>query len=305
MNKKQQWNEFWETESDSHEVFICGGDDKNTTLSMLWQSVFSKFNNEDRIVDVASGAGSLYRSIDTSRFSDLVAVDCSASALAILHKDLPSVRTIEQDIRKLHTMISDADQIVSQFGIEYGGINAFEASIGILSDGGSIHCLCHADSSSIPVQQQQQLEGIELIKSSEFLLLAMRCISAMYKNDVPLIEKSIEQFRRVEPLLAGFASKYPATFAAHIHSSLKSMIIRLKHYDEKVVTQWCENALIQCDELASRARDILNVALSTEKIDQIKKLFVSNNLENVVVKSIINDNNTTVIGLLISANKPS
>lgn len=304
MNKTQKWNEFWAKESDFHEVFVCGGDDNNNALKKLWHSVFAQFNSQERIIDIASGAGSIYRSISAKNFSNLVAVDGSASALNALSKDLPEVTTIEQDITIHNTDIDCADHIVSQFGIEYGGIAAFKVALAMLSSGGSIHCLCHGQKSSIPIQQQQQLEGIELIRTTEFLSIAIHCIAAMYRNDVPMIEKYVGQFRKVEPLLARFASEFPQTFAAYIHASLKKMILRLKSYNEKDVLEWCESALDQCDEVESRARDIVNIALDTDKIQQLKQLFTLNKMENFQVEDVINDNNASVIGLLISASKP-
>ncbi|PRO73749.1 hypothetical protein C6Y40_10110 [Alteromonas alba] len=304
MNKKKKWNEFWATESDFHEVFVCGGDDNNNALKKLWHSVFAQFSSQARIIDMASGAGSIYRSIEAKSFSNLVAVDGSTAALSALSKGLPDVTTIEQDITIYNPEVERADHVVSQFGIEYGGIAAFKVALAMLSSGGSVHCLCHGQNSSIPLQQRQQLEGIELIRTTEFLSLAMHCIAAMYRNDVPMIEKYVEQFRKVEPLLARFASEYPQTFAAHIHASLKKMILQLKSYNEKDVLEWCESAMAQCDELESRARDIVNIALDTDKIQQLEQLFALKKMENFQVEDVINENNASVIGLLISARKP-
>lgn len=132
----------------------------------------------------------------------------------------------------------------------------------------------------------------------------MHCIAAMYRNDVPVIVKYVGQFRKVEPLLASFASKCPQTFAAYIHASLKKMILRLKSYNEKDVLEWCESALDQCAELESRAQDIVNVALDGDKIQQLKQLFARHKMENFQVEDVINDKNASVIGLLISASKP-
>ncbi|MDC8831670.1 hypothetical protein [Alteromonas gilva] len=303
IDEKQDWNAYWQTSQDSHEVYVSREGKNKDKLGALWQSVFAQFNAKDCIVDIASGAGSVYRSIEYKRFNNLIAIDGSAAALQALQHDMPTVDVIEHDISQPVATLPEVKHIVSQFGIEYGGIDAFEAALSKLSDGGTLTCLCHSDDSLIQRQQKRQLASIDVLESTHFIVLAIDCVKAIYANDQPAIAKAINAFRVAEPIVAQFAVEHSETIAAYIHMSLKEIMVNLNKYAEQDVLNWCDQATQKCNDIANRGRIIRGAALNQEKLEALQQLFNSFAMQNFKADTFMDTQRKSVIGLLLSATK--
>ena len=87
------WSEYWEKEGADGEVFVNARGDKHPALADFWQAVFAGMPAGSRIVDIASGAGSIYAHLPADHGFELHAVDIAAEALQVLVSRIPDVRT--------------------------------------------------------------------------------------------------------------------------------------------------------------------------------------------------------------------
>jgi hypothetical protein len=301
--EKNEWDTYWQAADADGEVFVGEKGEKNNVLKSYWTDIFSAFSKDDLIVDIASGAGSIYRSIDYSAFDHLYAVDASKPALASLKSDLSSINIIEQDISEPILGLSKIKRIVSQFGIEYGGVASFEAAIGQIDNGGSIHTVSHIEDSTIQTKQKHQLSGIALLHDSRFFSVSKLCVRSIFDNDKAEIDKHTLQFRAIEPNVRGFSNQHPQTLTAHILNAFQQMMQRLSRFDKEEVLLWLDESEQQSFTIKKRGEAIVGAALNQEKIDRIEKLCERNNFTAFEAKNVYGDAQTQPIGVAISAKK--
>ena len=131
---QENWDDYWRSGTDNAAYVMA--DQQRRCLESFWKQQFdSSLNNKPikRFLDIGCGNGivtrQLYDFIQQNEMSDLqiCSLDYSQSAIKYLTKKIPSVKGISADAKSLPFASNQFDMVVSQFGIEYAGLNAFEA----------------------------------------------------------------------------------------------------------------------------------------------------------------------------------
>ena len=113
------WSEYWEKDGADGEVFVNAQGNKHPALADYWQAVFADMPAGSRIVDVASGAGSIYAHLSADHGFELHAVDIAAQALQALASRVPGVQITVSAAEDMPYDDRSFELVVSQFGIEY------------------------------------------------------------------------------------------------------------------------------------------------------------------------------------------
>lgn len=269
MSSKDNWSEYWQNEGASGEVFVNQSGEKHQALSMFWRSKFENQSGETKLIDLASGAGSVFSELHLPETCDLWAADISPEALKQLKKRMPAVNTQVCSADKLPFEDRSYDVVVSQFGIEYAGIDAFAEAARILKSGGQLVVLCHIEDGYIDSRNKAELAGAELIKKTLFIEKAIKVTQALYGKDKATIEAAIGEFSQVEPLFADYCQKVGTGVHVHLYAGFKQLMSKLNAYGESDVTNWLKAMEGEVDKAILRLSEMRKAANSEREMNKI------------------------------------
>jgi ubiquinone/menaquinone biosynthesis C-methylase UbiE len=274
-----KWLEYWQQDELMPDVFTDKHGNKHHGLEEFWHKHFASFTEGSRVIDIASGAGAVYRCIEHIQRFDAHALDISNEALAILKTDLPSV--------KIHPCMLDAntlsntgfDAVVSQFGIEYLGFDGFKQAARLLKPGGRCVFLSHIKDGAIDNVTQRSLNGLLLIRDNAFLALAKSVADAFNKDEKTLVERCVNSFMKVEPSIAEYCKNVPDGHHVHLYEGIKQLLSNYNQYEHKTVVAWIEQANTQAMENIERLESMHNAALSQQQLDELTEQLLEHQLE--------------------------
>lgn len=303
ISELNEWSRYWESEGQSGEVFCDRRGSPNQTLSSYWISVFNQFMPLDTIVDVACGAGSIYRSVDVKNYQDLHAIDGSESALSILKRDFPNVNVHSQNITEGELSVKNILHAVSQYGVEYGGVEAFDTVARSVVAGGTLNVISHCEDSVIQCHQQAQIDGVKLIQHYDFFSKAAECVKYIFANDSENVMPAVKRFKEIEPYIADFSTQHSNTICAHMHKSLKTLMENVSKYSEQDIKNWLSSASKQCDDVVGRASSVRDASLTGRKIKNIADILQKYNFKEVKISPFKDSSSNQLLGVEINAVK--
>lgn len=269
MTKEDKWSEYWQNESDTGEVFVDKSGNKHEALGVFWKTCLENQSTGSKIVDLASGAGSIFADLSTPQNYELYAADLSPEALEHLKERLPTVQTHVCSADNLPFDSDFFDVVVSQFGIEYAGQEGFLEAARIVNKGGSLHVLCHIENGYIDSKNRDELEGAKLVKELAFINKAIAVTSASYANDNLVMKKVFEEFIAVEPVLAKYVNGKDRGVYHHLYHGFKSLFTNKSAYSEKDILSWLQDMQKQVDESILRLSEMRKAACSEAAMQEI------------------------------------
>ena len=117
---EEYWSHYWENDGKDGEVFVNSQGERPGYLSDHWIKRFASMGSGNNILDIASGAGSIFDnlSVDQRAQNSIFACDISSQALAILKKRMPETKVLVCSSLKTPFLDESFDLVVSQFGID-------------------------------------------------------------------------------------------------------------------------------------------------------------------------------------------
>jgi SAM-dependent methyltransferase len=264
-----KWLEYWQQDQLQPDVFTDEEGNKHADLLAFWQSHICKFGKSASLLDIASGAGAIYRCIPTIDQYDAHALDISEDALAILKEDIPSVHTYAGPLNIKTLAQNQFDGVVSQFGIEYLSGEGFAQVPRLLKSGGKCVFLCHIKGGVIDSVTEQSLNGLTLVQDTRFLALARLVAEAFKVDQKQQVEQSVEAFMSVEPKIAAYCAEVPNGHHVHLYQGIKQLLSRYNQYEHSTVIEWIDTAHEQALENVERLQSMHNAALTQNDITYI------------------------------------
>ncbi|RZQ54766.1 hypothetical protein C1E23_01780 [Pseudoalteromonas phenolica] len=278
------WDKYWENNTGG-EVFVSSEGQKNTELEELWRKFFHRKQNlikkKTKVLDIASGAGSIFSSIDNSENFNLYALDGSGEALEKLKTQMPYVNVLKYKFDEYATKDIYYDIIVSQFGIEYSGKEYFRKIGELLSDEGSFKLIVHKSGSMIDKRTQQEIDCINLLNDTEFFDLAKKLIKL--DNDNIEYKNVFEQFTSIEPLIFNNLSSYKNSILNQGYYGFRQLYSNQERYYKKDILTWLNNLEYEKDISYSRLLSMSKATINLQDINKIKHDLYSSGLRDVEV----------------------
>lgn len=281
MNTAERWSTYWANEGASGEVYVDSRGAKHPFLTEFWQKDLSCLLADEKCMDIASGAGSIYADQPQLKGADLYAADISATALKQLKSRLPWVKTIECSAASVPAEDGMFDLVVSQFGIEYAGKEAFIEGARVLKSRGRFTYLCHFKDGYIDSKNKRELEAAIFVKQLNFLACALEITNAAYDKDATLFEQAFNQFTAVEPLLSKYIETNNTGIHAHLYYGFKKLFLAKNNYIKKDIIDWLENMSREIDETINRLTDMRKAAQSKKDIDETVSLLGKEGMINL------------------------
>lgn len=269
MTEKDKWSDYWQTESAAGEVFVDKNGEKHKALGEFWRHCLDSLPEGTSIVDLASGAGSIFADLSRSKQFDLHAADLSPEALSKLKERLPQVQTKVCSASALPYSDGTFDIVVSQFGIEYAGQAGFIEAARVVKKGGYIHVLCHIEDGYIDSKNKSELHGAQLVKELAFIEKAIAVTDASFQQNQALLKKTFDQFVAVEPLLADYVNNSTQGIHHHLYHGFKTLFIKREAYSKQDILSWLEGMQKQVDESIIRLSEMRKAASSADDMKEI------------------------------------
>ncbi|XOV79074.1 MAG: class I SAM-dependent methyltransferase [Aestuariibacter sp.] len=297
------WSEYWQNEGVTGECFVDKTGKKHPQITAFWQQHIDVAKGR-RLLDLASGAGSIFVDNPSLEGCELIALDYSEIALQQLINKIPSCFAIKASASQLPFKYNTFDQIVSQFGVEYAGVEAIPNAYRYLKPGGKLAFLCHIRDGFVDTRNQIELEGALLCQSLQFVQAAKDVVSALYDVDATNIDSSMQVFREIEPKFASFATKHQFGVLFHLYSGFRQLITNRQKYYLQDILKWLDGMNGEIAKTQQRLHEIISVALNTQQVENIAEELLSQGAENILIKEFLLEGHDKPVAWHICARKP-
>lgn len=268
---QDSWSDYWQSEDKEGEVFVTRDGEQPAYLAQFWQKAFAALPSKARVLDIASGAGSVFSNIESERLADLqlTATDISAEALSKLKKRIKGVNTVECDSTELPIEDESFDWVVSQYGVEYAGLSAFNEAFRVLAPGGVMKLLCHYQGGYIDSKNRLLLQSAELARDSKFIDVASELVDASFAKDANRLQAARQGFTQVERPFAQSFKHLQQGIHLHLYMGFKQLFTNKAKYHQKDIIKWLDDMRADVERNVARLTTMCNAALSVEDIKQL------------------------------------
>ncbi len=276
-----QWSEYWTTDGASGEVFVNAKGEKHPYLAEYWRKKFEVLDQGGRIIDLASGAGSVFVQLPADHGLDLHAADISIEALGALHERIPEARTVVCAADRVPYQDRSFDLVVSQFGIEYAGLEAFGEAARLVASGGKLVALCHIRDGYIDSNNRAQLGEATLAVDTGFIDKAIKLTEAAFSQNRDADVKARNDFIPAERQLAAAVARQKVGIHAHLYLGFRKLFEERLGYALSDITTWLTEMRADLDRNIDRLSRICEVVLSEDDMSRVSELMAAQGLRDV------------------------
>jgi ubiquinone/menaquinone biosynthesis C-methylase UbiE len=278
---EKSWSDYWNNDSADGEVFVNAAGERHPALAEFWRAHFASLGDGARVIDLASGAGSIYADLPEQHTFQLSATDISAVALKALQERFPHVSAIVCPADAVPLEDESFDAVVTQFGAEYAGIGAFAEAARLVAPGGIFVGLCHIRDGHFDSANRPQLAEAELVAEQEFIDHATRLIKAAFSSDPAALTRAQDAFvTAAAPVVEGMR-RCRKGIHTYLYQGFRELYERRQQYDLADITGWLDGMRGELDRSLDRLSRMCAAALSRSDVDEIKKVFEEQGLKDV------------------------
>ncbi len=280
--KDSGWSEYWEKDGAAGgEVFVSGKGDRHPALSEYWQAVFADLPDKARIVDVASGAGSIYAHIEPGHGFELHATDIAPEALEALSERIEGVTTAVAGANELPYDDQSFDLVVSQFGIEYAGAGAFAEAARIVKAGGRLAALVHIEDGYVDSNNKAQLEEAELTQRIDFIGRSIDLTNRAFSGNKELIHDTEQAYVPLIREMSEAIRRCPRGIHAYLLAGFRKLYDNRQQYRKADIIEWLQQMDNELSKTLDRLSRMRAAAMSVEEMDGIKERLTAAGMDEV------------------------
>ncbi len=277
----QGWADYWQHDGDGGEVFVNAKGQRHPALADFWSAAFDGVPANASVIDIASGAGSIFAHLQADHGLTLFAADIAEDALMALADRVPGVITIVCSADAIPYDDEYFDRVVSQFGIEYAGPGAFTEAARLVAPGGRLDCLCHVEDGYIDSNNKAQLEEAKYLDESLFIELCTDLLRAGYRDDVSEMQRTEAAFLPVAKKVAEGMKRCPRGIHSHLFQGFRKLFEERRSYDQAESLTWLEDMQAELDKNIDRLSRMRAAALTEADTHDITKNLRSAGLQAI------------------------
>ncbi len=278
------WSDYWQNEGASGEVFVDAQGRKHPSLAAYWARVFDELPGGTRVVDLAAGAGSVYAQLPAEHDLELYATDISAEALTLLVQKRPEVRTAVCGSDVVSYEYRSFALVVSQFGIEYAGIDAFREAARLVASPGRLVVLCHYEDGYIDARNRAELAGAKIAAETDFIGKALKLTAAAFSGERQALEAAARSFIPAERALADAVLERKQGVHAHLYAGFRRLYENRQQYLKSDIVTWLGEMQGELAKNLHRLECMCGAALSRDDVDRIRGMLESAGLSGISVE---------------------
>ena len=284
--RNQHWNDYWQNAGRDDQAL--GGKKQREVLQEHWRTLLRGAQKPLSILDVASGSGAIFDAIElpsptleVGGLSLFVAADESVAAVKqASSKNL--IQGVTCDASNLPFENQSFDLAVSQFGIEYAGIDAFLEAARLIRPGGTLNFISHYHDGAIFKECKEQSRVLSVILENELFDVAARAILPTIQqrnvsNKAFVDQKAEEKLRQVALETRDVLTRSPVTSARNLLNRYFNDLIRLSErrlaYKEGEAAQWLSSASDAIHAYFDRMEAMTKAALTSDDVSRLTKMY--------------------------------
>jgi len=303
-NASQGWSEYWEQEGAGGEVFVDPQGRKHPALGGFWSSVFEGRAEGSRVIDIASGAGSIYGHLPADHGLSLSAADISREALAALSERISGVKTLECPADEVPADDQSYDVVVSQFGIEYAGVDAFGEAARLVAPGGCFAALVHRRDGYIDSRNKAELCEAKLVLETGFIDRCRELVAAAYSDDPVRMRAAETAFVPAAKEIDTAVKRCSRGVHAYLLAGFGQLFENRRQYDRSDIDAWLEGMRGEVDKAVMRLAHMRTAALSADDIDRIRSLFDDAGFVDIDAQEFFTPGNDKAVAWQLRAERP-
>ena len=272
MDQARSWNEYWLGDD-----AVSATQRASELFRGLWREwltdVFSN-NSNARLLDAACGAGAVtHEAIAVAEAMkarpDIVCVDIAPAAVAKL-ADLP-VTALAADASDLPFEPEEFDALVSQFGVEYAGVEAVSSLGRLLAPSGRVLIIAHMTDGAIAQECADNAKMLQTLIDTDIIRKVSDVYTALVTT-TDAVDAEVEVFREAAATCgaAAQARACPASdFAVRLFADCSQVLNNHQAYNRDDMRVWFEGQTGAIEAYAARMNDMLKAALSESQAQKV------------------------------------
>ncbi|MEL6569612.1 MAG: class I SAM-dependent methyltransferase [Pseudomonadota bacterium] len=284
--KVEDWGNYWQgrAASDAGTALVGVGVEMDTAIAQIWASEFDGLASETRILDLACGAGTALKAAKAAGLTQLTGVDIAAPAISVLGRDLPEARGIVAPADKTGLETASFDRVVSQFGLEYAGLNrAAREAARLLAPGGGFAAIIHLEGGAIATECAEKVAELDAIRDAGFITKAKKLFRALFAADAKPGQASTDKANRavaafkpaMESLKAQRNRQAGEGLTAHLYDGTAQLYERRTAYALSDIEGWLTGMAGEIAAYRGRMESMLDSAQDEAEIGAALEIFAA------------------------------
>jgi ubiquinone/menaquinone biosynthesis C-methylase UbiE len=280
-DSEKGWSDYWQKDSADGEVFVNAEGERHPALAEFWQAHFASLRGGSRVIDLASGAGSIYAHLPKEHTFQLSATDISDVALEALQERFPQVSTVVCSTDAIPLDDQSFDAVVTQFGAEYAGVDAFAEAARLVAPGGKFIGLCHIHDGYIDSDNRRQLAEAKIVAEQEFIDRAIGLVTAAFSGESAALKSAQDSFAMAATPVGEGMHRCRKGIHTYLFQGFRQLYERRRQYDLADITGWLDAMRGELDVNLDRLARMCAAALSESDVNEIRRIFEEQGLEDV------------------------
>lgn len=279
---QHDWDKFWAGHGEGSSLAEAPVD--APALADGWRKFFNDFADDSkglRLLDAACGTGEV-----AGKAREIWG---AGAHLTCLDYSPAAIEAISQDARFDSAMVGDAaalpfedhafDVVVSQFGVEYAGQQAFSEAGRVTAPGGALRIVSHLEGGAIWQECKTNGEAAAGILDSDVFEAAIETFETMNRirrkgDDPQALSRAHARVTAAVPGLKAAIAAAPAGSAARgfgerLYNDFARIFGRITAYEPQEIIIWCETMRGETAAYRSRMAAMTEAALSEDNVRQI------------------------------------
>lgn len=283
------WDSYW-AGGERAGTFADGGP-QDQALEDFWLDYFSALaradNDQVRVLDVGCGSGAvtgfaLAAGRDQQQQFRLSCVDQSAAALSLVKQQYPDVQTLCSSAAELAVTDGSFDALVSQFGIEYAGVDAAGEAARVLRSGGQLRLIMHKTGAAIYQECAANTRALDTTLASGALdafLSLLRCAADLRVGlgSPPAFEAAdralAPRVKVLEKLLKEQGKDICGGSIFRLYADIAHMYGKIYQFDLGEVEEWAAKVGGELQRFRGRLQSMLDAAVDADELDEWMNAF--------------------------------
>ena len=310
----QDWNKYWQGAGLAG-AYSDGGV-SHPAIASYWATLFAKLaegNPSYRLLDVATGNGAVLETAVELLGDNLAAscVDISDAAIAHVTERFPGVTGLTADAADLPLDDATFDLVVSQFGVEYAGIDAIGEAARLVANDGMLVLLMHSTDGLIHKECARNLAAIERLIETDFVPLAERFFqtgfAAVRGDDRSVYEAAgkalAPAIASVEAIMQEYGEDITGGTIAQLYTDVARIHEKIASYDPDEVLSWIRAMANELDSYRGRMASMNAAALTEDAFRTAVASIESSGFDVQVADALYGPESSDALGWLLTARK--
>jgi SAM-dependent methyltransferase len=275
------WEDYWASGGTSDRAL--GGADQRAFLAQYWGALFaSNARASSTVVDLACGDGAVFafgraQLAAGAAGATLIAVDAAPAAARAATRAADGVVSAAADASRLPLRDGIADIVVSQFGLEYSGKEAFSEAARIVARGGVFAAICHLRGGAIDTECRENARVLQAFADERLAECALAALAETHVSGPDLvlsyeIEPEIafrHAMQRVAYVLRTAPESAAKAMVASAVNEIAAVATRRLAYDATQALAFVDHITASLAAYSNRMRAMLAASLDQNAIGHI------------------------------------